>query len=76
MNILYFWREKNILEINSPKQNSLKSAKEHLRVESFLLSSELTEKQKHFVIWGSKYITTEITIISNFKMIFNYTEMF
>ena len=35
-------KEEKILEINSPKQKSLRSAKEHLRVESFLLSSEVT----------------------------------
>lgn len=37
---------KEILAINSPKQKSLRSAKEHLSTESFLSSSALTEKER------------------------------
>lgn len=40
-------RKWKILKINSPKQKSLRSAKEHLSKDSLLFSSGLTEKQNY-----------------------------
>lgn len=73
-------RRKEIIESNSPKQKSLRSAKEHLSTESFLPSSVLTgnKNKKDFLVLGSKNIMTVITItvVTVVQIIAKHGEMF